>query len=241
MKKLRFKVYNINYKNRYFKLYIPEHKISCMSVTSDDFPIDWLDGDRQAHKYIFEAVKIMLHSNNSIVYFPFKQNSYVHELVKIQRELVFMNSQNTITLSDFKEVKQQALKSKNYYLSDFNYDEEKLLDYAKYIEKKKRYNPGYNGVKMYTEYNDTMFCRYPKVIYAQMYAGYYEFLKRNLEQEYLLTYEDYCIYTTGRATGDFKTKQNHWLSAGFGLGFYDKKIHERIKEAKGNENTNKFW
>lgn len=186
---IRFREHNITYNKKIIKILVPEPMVEQLWVIPDSFDYTYWDGNREAFKCLKEASKIMGHQNNIIIYFPLRQSKYYYywdDSGIWYKDMVWMGTHVNLALADWKEIRKKIEKDKTVKYYDNNWNDNKTISIFEYnVKQMENKDYPYDRCPMERVFNTTVFYRLPQFFYQKAHLDLIEYLKDNLEQDYM--------------------------------------------------------
>lgn len=180
MKKINFIEYEINYKNKVFKVLMPEHPIHQLWISPDVDDKTYWDGNRLAFETLLTASAIMATHKNIIIYFPLRKTIYKKYWDREDYDMVWMNNQDYISLSRFKNIIHTVIKKNKRRL--FEYDFQHLMKESLSFHYIEHQEYKYNLCPFETIMKSTIFYRLPLFFYKNIFIDLKSYLDQDLEE-----------------------------------------------------------
>lgn len=241
---IKFRQYSIQYKKQFYHVLIPHEKVDqfWINLCSPDNITFW-DGNRKAFNYIKEACKLLGYEKNMMIYFPIRNSQYKDywksdywywSTLDNSFDMVLMNDNIHLKLSDWKKIKNTISKIKTIKFNDNHWNEDKTQNYFKYnINHINKKDYPYNKCPFEQQFGQTMFYRLPKHFFQDIYLELTQYLKQNLEKEYMkdCPYSNDEKYANSNEQLVCRLKHNHHeYTFGVELGFHDVQLAKIKKE-----------
>ena len=250
-RKIKFKQYDISYKNHSYCILIPEHTEN-VRVTGYGFAVwgtNWM-GDREALRTLmYSAAVLGFNPQNKIIYFPIRKNKklptfdyrYAFPGEKQNEvedcDMIFTTHQVQLQRSKWKKLKEimKYTKASTYV---FEYDEARTETYFENKIQQWKKTDAYYKDKCLVEtmVDHTLFYVFSKMQFQDVYIALHDFLKSDLEQatlcnsdygKWICAMKSLMVCDTTEGGDDGKNLFNHpWLL------FYDEKMEKYLKYKK---------
>lgn len=235
MEKIKFKRYDIQWKNHTYCILIPLHLEKLLVYDFDGTEGTGWIGDRKTIETMMYAAAILgFNPTDKIIYCPIRGNkkpefySYTNNC-----DLVLTTHQVQLKRSDWKAIKNIIgyAKEKTYIL---NYDEARAEKYfRKSVDKWDRtYTQLKKEYLIETMESHTIFQVFSRMQFQQIYLDLKNFLSPDLEEEFMYQMKHNCVPFTylGNVYNIFRYKGKKKAIFMPFVDFYDEKLERKVKE-----------
>ena len=247
--KIKFSRYDIRYRGHNYSILIPKEtgQLQFYTYLFKECCQDWMGSRAGLEALMFSAVILGFNPMNKIIYFPTDKESETileqswRERVKLVNvvdrvDLIFTTPYVPFQRSRWKKIRKMLryVKPKSYVL---HYDEKRTQAYfersiAKWKKSESWYKKEY---AMGETVSGTHICVFSRHQFQQIYLSINKFLKRNLEQEFIESWDDVCVavyqYVRMDRTCYWYRKKKQMLN-GMEVIFYDKQLAMKLTKEK---------
>lgn len=248
MEKIKFRQYDVQWKNHEYTILIPQNTEHLLTYEDGDGYRGWV-GDRKEVKNLMYAAAILgFNPIGKIIYFPIRKNTVPKEYFGVdQCDLLFTTHQVQLKRSEWKEIRNSLkyLQEKSYV---FNYDENRTKEYfGESLSVWNRQEQNYkNTAKSWKKEElievleeGTLFQVFSRKQFQQIYLNLHAFIQRNLEQELLKEQKNSCVpfEFMDLHFKEFWYRERKQVNRVF-VDYYDEKVIQREKRFRERKKEN---
>lgn len=250
--KIKFSAYDIRYRGHNYSILIPKEtgQLQFYTYLFRECCQDWMGNRAGLEALMYSAVVLGFNPRNKIIYFPTDRRAETkserswRERVKLvnvvnRTDLILTTPYVPFKRSRWKKMKKMLryVKPKTYVLC---YDEKRTKVYfGKSIATWKRSRDFYKREYAINEtVAGTHICVLSRHQFQQFFLSIYEFLKRNLEQEFIESWDDVCAavyqYLWVNMT-HYRYRKKKQMIDGVEVIFYDEQLVIELETEKETE------
>lgn len=247
--KVKFEKYNIDLKGHGYEVLIPRdtEQLWITGYDGQHWGLNWEGNRKGLEALLYSSAVLGLHPKDKLIYFPIRKNekhicfrrwnvfpgerdTYIDVL-----DMVFTTNQTPFKRSDWKNVK-NMMKFCKCEVYTLNFESGRTINY--FNESCKRWESSSCIRKEYsiqTVQEDTLFQIFSKMQYRELFLGLHDFLQRDLEEEFMDTYDGGDMPCDALMINDHEFPYRHRLQMPFHpwVIFCDTDLEEQVRQQKG--------